>query len=199
MKLSRMIAALVAMTILYCPAHAQFISELRVGVEKHDIELTDGRRGVEDGANFQVELLFEDPEFFKYLLSPRPYAHANINSAGDTFFAGGGLSWQSPEWRDRYYTEFQLGIIYHDGFVDLPEATDPRFNDLVNERIFFGSRFQFHLVGAVGIRITERIDWQAYYQHVSHGQILGNGRNPGLDTVGMRVGYRFGQPTRWRR
>jgi lipid A 3-O-deacylase len=30
------------------------------------------------------------------------------------------------------------------------------------------------------------------YEHLSHGQILGNGRNQGLDTLGLRVAYRFG-------
>jgi lipid A 3-O-deacylase len=34
---------------------------------------------------------------------------------------------------------------------------------------------------------------QGYYEHLSHGQILGEGRNQGLDEFGIRVGYRVGE------
>ncbi len=29
------------------------------------------------------------------------------------------------------------------------------------------------------------------YEHLSHGQILGDGRNQGLDNIGLRVSYSF--------
>jgi hypothetical protein len=34
---------------------------------------------------------------------------------------------------------------------------------------------------------------QAVFEHLSHGQILGSGRNQGLDMAGVRVVYRFAQ------
>jgi lipid A 3-O-deacylase len=30
------------------------------------------------------------------------------------------------------------------------------------------------------------------FQHLSHGQILGDGRNQGVDQIGIRLGYQFG-------
>jgi lipid A 3-O-deacylase len=32
---------------------------------------------------------------------------------------------------------------------------------------------------------------QLQYDHLSHGQILGNGRNQGLDNIGVRVYWQF--------
>ena len=29
------------------------------------------------------------------------------------------------------------------------------------------------------------------YEHLSHGQVLGNGRNQGIDNIGLRVSYTF--------
>ena len=36
-------------------------------------------------------------------------------------------------------------------------------------------------------------DWaaQLMYEHYSHGQILGNGRNQGMDNIGIRIAYTF--------
>jgi lipid A 3-O-deacylase len=31
------------------------------------------------------------------------------------------------------------------------------------------------------------------FEHLSHGQILGKGRNQGIDNVGVRVIYRLGE------
>ena len=33
----------------------------------------------------------------------------------------------------------------------------------------------------------------AYYEHISHGQILASGRNQALDNAGIRLSYRFGR------
>lgn len=36
---------------------------------------------------------------------------------------------------------------------------------------------------------------QLYWEHMSHGQILDEGRNQGLDYVGLRFLYRFDDDT----
>lgn len=169
------------------------LDELRLGVLKHDIDtFNESSGGFEDGVNVAAEVVFKSPGAFRYILSPRPYGIFSWNSAGDTNFGGGGLVWATPAWRDRLFFEGGVGYVLHDGVVELPEdPASPVRNRLAFTRVTFGSRDLFRTHLAAGVRLTDRLDAAVVFEHLSHGQIIGEDSNQGLDNAGLRLSYRL--------
>ena len=69
---------------------------------------------------------------------------------------------------------------------------DPDRIRLAGSRALLGSRFLFHTQLGVDYAVTPRLAVGVYYEHFSNGQILGQGRNQGLDEIGARLSWRFG-------
>ena len=172
------------------------ISEARLGGAVHGIDFNGGENAPEGGANVSAELLFKSPKIFRYILEPRPFVHGSLNTRGDTSFYGVGLAWEQHVLQDRFFGEFDFGLARHDGIIDLPPPDDPAFADIAANRNLLGARDLFRVSFGVGYNITDRWRVQAFYEHLSNGQIL-NGestdRNQGLDNVGLKIGYRFGE------
>lgn len=177
------------------PAQAGgWLSEARLGAALHSIDLNGGDPAVEDGADISIEALFVSPKPLRHILSPRPYVGASFNTAGDTDFFGFGLAWEQRFARERFFVEGDFGLAWHNGVIDLPPEDDPRYDEIEANNILFGSRTLFRLSFGVGVRLSPRWRAQAFYQHLSNGQIFGDtDRNQGLDSVGLRLGYRFGE------
>ena len=168
----------------------RLVEEIRFGVMNHDINPTGGP-GKEDGVDYQLEIIFGAPDVFRYILSPRPYIQYSLNSAGDTDFWSFGLGWQQS-FADRFYGELAGGLANHDGVRNLPpDPGDPTRLRLDDERIIFGSRWLFRGSAALGFQVTPRIDVAIVYEHLSHGQVFGDGKNEALDTAGLRAGFKF--------
>ncbi len=55
-----------------------------------------------------------------------------------------------------------------------------------------GEHILFHTTLGLNYTLTDHVTVGAYYEHISHGQILGSGRNQALDNAGIRFGYRWG-------
>ena len=59
------------------------IAEIRVGLSQFDERILDigfaAQAGDETGAAIHGEILFEEPEFLKWALSPQPYIGGTIN------------------------------------------------------------------------------------------------------------------------
>ncbi len=185
-------ASLAAHLAAPSPAGAQLIDEIRLGVMEHDIGVfNEGAGNTEDGRNLTIEVLAGSPGFLRWALSPRPVASFSWNDSGDTNFGGLGLAWQTPR-QHRFFAEAGVGYVIHDGVVELPtDPADPTRIRLANTRVIYGSRDLFRSTFGFGVRVTDRIDAQLTFEHLSHGQILGSGKNEGLDTVGVRLGYHF--------
>ncbi len=175
------------------------LDELRLGVLEHDVAaFNEGSGDFEDGFNVAAEVVFKSPGPFRYILSPRPYGIFSWNSAGDTNFGGGGLNWTTPAWRDRLFAEAGVGYVLHDGVVELPsDPANPDRIRLAATRVTFGSRDLFRTHFAAGVRVTPRLDAAFVVEHLSHGQILGDDSNQGLDNIGLRLSYRV-RPNRRR-
>ena len=187
------ITASVSLLALALPAQAQWLEEGRIGVMQHNICITNCKNAdKEDGPNVEGELVFKSPDFLSWAFEPRPYAVASINTAGDTNFGGVGLLWNF-DFADGWSIEPGLGYVIHDGEVDPQFAPgDPAFLELSSRKVFFGSEDLFRTSLAINRDFNAISGIQLQYEHLSHGQILGDGRNQGIDNIGLRFYYRFG-------
>ena len=192
-KLTLLLASLV--TILNStPAFAQ-ISEVRFGISNFDEEILDlgisAVNGRESSVAINAEIIFEEPEFLKWALTPQPYINATLNLEGETSFGGAGLMWRQS-FNDKFYGDFSFGLAIHDGTnrVDRDNLNFFEILERADEEISFGSRILFRQQLTLGYRVTD--DWAAeiFGEHLSNGQILGS-VNEGVDILGVKASKRF--------
>ncbi|HVY84175.1 MAG TPA: acyloxyacyl hydrolase [Caulobacterales bacterium] len=175
------------------PAYAD-IDEIRLGVVQHNIRTDHGDLASpkEDGPNIEGELVYTSPHWSKWMGSPRPYLMASINTHGNTSFAGFGLYWRW-EFANHWAFEPGFGYVLHNGKIDVPDDLKgtPAGIEFANRHQLLGSRDLFRSSFALEREMGRRMGVQLYYEHMSHGEILGRGRNQGLDEAGVRFLYRF--------
>lgn len=175
------------------PAAQAGVDEVHVGVMAHNICVTNCKNSdKEDGPNVEFQVSFDSPEFLNWAGSPQPYVMASINTAGNTSFAGFGLEWRW-EFADGWALEPGVGYVVHDGEVSNPFANGtPEAAAFAEEHVLLGSEDLFRT--SLGLTRDFEGPWEAQilFQHLSHGQILGDGRNQGMDQIGIRLGYQFG-------
>lgn len=188
-------AAAVTSTLGLSPAFADDRGmEARFGISAHNIEITDSKNAnKEDGPNVMLEASFDSPSWLAWAGAPRPYLTASVNTTGATSFAGVGLEWRAPlgaEWS----IDPGVGYVIHDGAVNNPFPNgDPRATVFERGNVLLGSRDLFRTSLALSYRPAGPWGYQVVLEHYSHGQILGNGRNQGMDNLGVRLAYRFGE------
>jgi lipid A 3-O-deacylase len=153
------------------------ISELRGGFLDHDSGIFG--RNKEGGNDYNFEALFVSPELFDFMWSPRPMLGGTVNDDGDTSRAYGGLTW---EWwpLDSVFIDFSFGFAVHDGNIDDNELG----------RKDFGSRVLFRESLELGWNFYNRDRISIILDHISHGHAFGD-PNEGMDSLGVRYGYRF--------
>ncbi|MFN3912179.1 acyloxyacyl hydrolase [Hyphomonas sp.] len=190
----RAVASLTLAALPVLAAQAGPVDELRVGVLKHNVCVLDcDNADKESGPNISGEIVFKSPEILGFIGSPRPYVMASANTAGDTSFGAAGLQW-TWQFAEGWAFEPGFGYAIHDGELEFryPQG-DPRNDPLSAEQVFLGSRDLFRTNLSLNREINDTWGVQLMYEHLSHGQILGKGRNQGLDNIGVRVTYRLGQ------
>ncbi|XBQ16811.1 MAG: acyloxyacyl hydrolase [Oceanicaulis sp.] len=181
-------AAIAAVFVTSAPGFADgLISEVRLGVAAHD--LTDHS---EDGPQITGELLLQPIEQLGFIGAPKPVFNISISTQGFTNLAGAGLLWDGrvgENWR----IEGGFGLAVHDGINDLDTTLPPLEQVRIKEtRALLGSDVLFRTTFGLNYDVTERWGVGLFYEHYSHGQILGDGRNQGLDELGVRLNWRFG-------
>ncbi|HRP10699.1 MAG TPA: acyloxyacyl hydrolase [Terricaulis sp.] len=180
--------------MLMAPAQANAgVAEVHVGLMRHNICVTNCKNAdKEDGPNVEFQVSFDSPEFLGWAFAPQPYVMASVNTAGDTSFGGAGLEWSwkfAPGWA----LEPGLGYVIHSGELENPYANGtPEAAAFAEAHVQYGSRDLFRTSLALTREIGDAWEVQLLYEHLSHGQILGEGRNQGVDQIGLRLGYRFG-------
>ncbi|MEO0465323.1 MAG: acyloxyacyl hydrolase [Pseudomonadota bacterium] len=174
-------------------AAADLVDEVRVGVIQHNICVSDCKNAdKEDGPNIHGEVVFNSPEFLSILFSPKPYVIASVNAAGNTSFGGVGLNWDIGI-ADGWSIEPGLGYVIHDGELENPFVNGtPESIAFGEENVLLGSEDLFRTSLSLTRDLNTQWRAQLTYEHLSHGQILGDGRNQGMDSIGVRLGYRFG-------
>lgn len=175
--------------------------ELRAGIATHDTDiLNDKKQSEEQGPNIPLEIVSEPVKALSLIWSPRLTAGGSINTQGDTSYGGVGLLWRTPDFGDRFYGELGLGYVIHNGETQIPDispantpAENQRLQQLDAEKIEFGSEDLIRAALGVGMRVSDRHAVELFYEHLSHGQILGEGSNEALDAFGARWAIRFGE------
>ena len=176
------------------PSAEAGVDEIHMGVMAHNICVTDCKNaGKEEGPNVEFQVSFDSPGFLDWAGSPQPYIMASANTAGETSFGGVGLEWR---WRfaEGWALEPGFGYVVHDGEENNPFANGtPEAAAFAQEHVLLGSRDLFRT--SIGVTRDFEGPWEAelFFSHLSHGQILGEGRNQGMDQLGLRLGYQFGE------
>lgn len=199
------LAAFGAAAVLAGPAAA---GEGWLGVYAHDVTFVGetlglGAAGKEGGANIHLgwrsDRLDGAPA---WMGGPRVHAFVSANTEGDTSYAAVGLNWRVPLGQSgRWYLQPGFGIAVHDGYDEFPDWAEPGISQeeydrrvaLRSERIEFGSQVLFEPELALGYRLGENTSVELSYVHLSNGQIFAQGKNQGLDEVGLRLVHRFGR------
>jgi lipid A 3-O-deacylase len=176
-------AWLAAMTIVAVAGSAfvgraadNFISEYKFGLLLHDAGLFGSRK--EHGADGNFEVLFESPGFLRWIWSPRPHLGVEISTAQQTNKAYIGLSWTWVPFENVFFG-LSLGGAVHDGFLSTQQT----------DRKELGTRFLFRESLEAGFIFRQRHSISVLFDHVSNAKIGKN--NDGMDSLGLRYGYRF--------
>ncbi len=166
------------------------VDQIKIGVAAHNVALFGEQNAKnEGGANVNVQVNLKSPGFLRWAGAPRPYLYGSANLEGATNFGGAGLAWRIPL-GEKWALEPALGYVVHDGAIDLPyPAGSPENQQYSDDNVLFGSRDLFQTSLGISRKISAKVSAEFYYEHLSHGQILGEGRNQGLDNFGVRIGY----------
>ena len=183
---------LLGSTVIAPAAQAQLVEEVRGGVLAHNICVTDCKNAdKEDGPNVSAEIVFASPGFLSWAGEPRPFIIASANTAGETSYGGAGLVWNF-DFAEKWSFEPSLSYVIHDGTENNPFRTGTEEARIFGEEnLLLGSDDLFRTSFAINRDLGENWGAQLIFEHLSHGQILGDGRNQGLDSLGVRAYYRF--------
>jgi lipid A 3-O-deacylase len=188
----RLVFVALAAAAVVAPAATAQVDSARLGVMKHNICVTDCKNAdKESGANINGELRFASPDFLSWAWSPHPYVMASVNTDGNTSYGGLGLEWDF-ELGERWHVEPGFGYVLHDGVANnpFPSGTQAAV-DYSADHVLLGSKDLFRTSLALTYDFSETLALQAIYEHLSHGQILGEGRNQGMDELGLRLVWNF--------
>ncbi|MDA8708280.1 acyloxyacyl hydrolase [Hellea sp.] len=179
------------------------VAEIRIGIGEFSEDFinpgTEIDNGVEQSLALQGEIIFEEPKFLKWALSPQPYINATLNLEGNTNHAGAGLLWRQHIGK-KFYGDFTFGLTAHDGTINIDpddfitSGTDIDFDDPVSvararsefEALFnafdtqreFGSRILFREQLTLGYRINDEWAAEVFFEHLSNGLLIGRKPDP---------------------
>ena len=178
-RLTALLALLMAAWLLPRAASAQIVNELKVGGLWHDVpNLWSGFQLERDVAAVNVEAILS-PSLPLLFGSIRPAIGANINTGGYTSNVYLDARWQIEMPVTGLFLGLGVGATVHDGKLD-PSAWD---------RKALGGRTLFHFPLEVGWRFDGHSSISVYFDHISNGYT--REYNEGLDRLGVRYGYRF--------
>ena len=106
----------------------------------------------------------------------------SVNTAGDTKFAGIGVS-----------RKFDLGPVYLRPGVGLVvhDAPSLRVSPASGLRTDLGSRVLFEPEIAIGMAVAPRVSLEASWVHISNARVFNSQQNPGIDAIGVRANIRL--------
>lgn len=157
-------------------------TELRGGLYAHGVGPLSHRK--EDGVAVNAEILFPSPSFLSVVGAPRPHIGGNYATrSGATSQVYAGLTWRLPL-IERTFFEAAGGVAVHTGETDF-SPDDPN----IATTTYFGCRAHFRLAADLGYMLTDRLSVSLHADHISNAGLCSE--NEGLDSSGVRIGYRF--------
>lgn len=153
-----------------------FVSEIRLGVLAHDEGMFSSMK--EKGLDANAEILFSDWGWLGDDWELRPHIGATWNTEGGTDQAYVGLT-AGRDILGPIFLELSFGGAIHDGELD---TTDP-------ERRSLGCHVLFRGAAAIGVHLGDNLSLMAHADHISNANLCD--RNEGLETAGVRLGWRF--------
>jgi lipid A 3-O-deacylase len=158
-------------------ANDGIVSELRLGAMYHDAGVF-GRNKEDDVIDLNAEILFGSPRFLRFIWSPRPHLGVTYapgdHTTSQVYF---GLTWQYAFWRGAF-VEGSLGGSVNDGSKE--GSADEKA---------LGCHLLFRESVSLGYTFDERHSLMVTLDHISNARLCDY--NEGLDTVGVRYGFRF--------
>ena len=168
-----------ALALAATPAEA---TEIFGGAFAHDLDLGLTACCSEDGTD--VQLGVRSGSLGRFLGGElHAYALGSANLSDGVNFGAVGLLVRY-ELSPTLYLQPGLGAAIHDGPSEKFQAT--------SDRIYFGSDILFQPELSLGWRLNERLAAELSWVHLSHAQLAGE-QNPGMDDVGLRLVWRFGE------
>lgn len=153
------------------------VYEVNVGLLHHDTADLWSGFNRESGIDINAEVLFNS--FYEILGGTiHPALGVSVNTAGDTSKAYGGL---------RYRYELENGLFFGIGLGAAVHNGESRL--VRSDKKALGSTLLFHIPAEVGYHFNKHYTVAAYFDHISNGYT--QDENEGLDTIGLRFGYRF--------
>jgi hypothetical protein len=159
----------------------QLLQELRLGVLGDDAVHREQQAAMASFQALTSPVVFYQTSnpWIASLVAPRFEAGAMLNTRGLTSYGFAGLNWRTP----------QLGPVFAEfGFGGAVNNSTTNPHDI--SRTDLGCPVTFRESAGLGWLLTDRIDVVASIEHISHANLC-NSINPGLTSVGLRVGYRF--------
>ncbi len=200
-----LLAAAACAVLSLAAGTAASAGELIVGAYKHDVTFIGeavglGAAGREDGVDLHVGYRTDRLENLRWLGKPQVHAFLSLNSENTSNFVAAGFSWPI-DFGDKggFYFRPGMGLAYTDGETNLPPVNQPGISQaeidrrlkLYYTRIDFGSKVLFQPELNLGYRFNDRWATELSYVHLSNGQIFHQGKNQGLDDLGVRLLYAF--------
>ena len=174
------------------------ITDVRAGAAIHDLgwSIINADGDEEKSVALNAEIIFAEPKFLKWALSPQPYIGGTLNVEGNTSYGGAGLLWRQ-NLGDKFYGDFAFGVVVHDGILDRDDADaragddDREFFNLLFNRNRYGSNVLFRQQLTLGLNLSEEWAAEGFVEHISHGGLLSDGPNEGSDAAGFRLNRKF--------
>jgi lipid A 3-O-deacylase len=157
-----------------------WIYDVKIGAQVHDVPyMWSGFNKEPYSVDLNLEVSFS-PLFSVWGWSLRPAIGATINFAGYTSKAYIDARWQR-EFAYNTFFALGLGVAIHNG-NDESFVFDPN-NKLLGRRVLFHPHLEW------GYRMSEHTSLSIFFEHISNADTAV--KNQGLDTIGIRYGYRF--------
>jgi lipid A 3-O-deacylase len=154
------------------------VHELRLGLLAHDVDGLWSRSRREEGSDFNAEVILT-PGLNLWGGTVRPNLGFSVNDRGLTGKVYAGALWHHI-WYKRFFLELGLGLAVHNGVTD--DASRP-------DRKQLGTRLLLRVPIEAGFAWREHHSLSVMFDHVSNAYFADP--NEGMDTVGLRYGYRF--------
>lgn len=153
------------------------LHEIKMGILAHDVEGLWSGNNREQGVDVNCEVLFSPAlQFLGGAL--RPAAGVTVNTHGNTSKLYIDGIWQYDV-SQRFFFAVGLGVAVHNGEKHL----------ISDDQKALGSSTLFHLPIEVGYRFNQKLSLSVYFDHMSNANM--SIENEGLDTLGLRLGYRL--------